>query len=115
MLNSLAKPIFLWYTYLMMNKKHFILATLYLSLLSLQGCGYIGDFFEELFDPNLLIIRGTKTYSGKDNSLTINPGTTVRFKANYSFGILGQVMTDAEMIFSDGAYLIADGEAGRQL
>ena len=94
------------------NKPILIIFSFFL-LLSLQGCGSIVDFFEEMFDPNLMIIRGEKTYSGENEVLEITPGTRVVFRESGKFLFSEGYANRGQLIFSNGAKLIATGEAER--
>lgn len=94
------------------RKKTIMLFMLLVIMLSLQGCG-VFDIFEELFDPNLMIIRGPKTISGENNVLEIAPGTRVLFKESGKFLFSEGYANRGELIFKDGAKLIANGEAER--
>jgi len=88
-------------------KKIMALGIFTTMILSLQGCDPkdFFDFFEELFSPNVEVIRGTKTISGDGNVFTIQPGTTVRFKETTFGNVWG------ELVITNGAKLIAQGTA----
>jgi len=81
-------------------------------MFSLQGCG-VFDYFEELFDPSLMIIRGEKTISGENSVLEIDPGTRVVFKESGKFLFCEGYANRGQLIFINGAKLIANGETER--
>lgn len=60
-----------------------------------------------------MIIRGTEIISGEGEVLTIQPGTTVKFKGagQYIFG--NGYADEGELVITNGATLIADGEQER--
>ena len=89
----------------MKKKKITILIIFSAALLTLQGCGYITDYFEELFTPNLMIIRGQKTVSGAGEVFTVPPGTTVEFRS------LALAQINGELLITGGSKLIAQGTA----
>ena len=92
----------------MKNKKSVFLVLFSVALLTLQGCDpimFIPDLFAELFNPNLIIIRGEKPISGEGKTYTIPKGTTVRFKDT----VFGSYGPQGSLIFSGGAKLIAQG------
>jgi len=95
------------------SKKLILLFIFSITLLTLQGCGGITDYFEELFDPTLMIVRGTETISGDGEVLTIVPGTTVRLKGSGRY-LLGDGYAEVgQLILTNGAKLIANGETER--
>ncbi len=92
----------------MQRPKTTLLILFSLILLTLQGCdpiGGIGDFFETLFSANVMIIRGIKTISGEGEVLTIQPGTTIKFKEETFVNVGG------ELLFKDGAKFVCQGTA----
>jgi len=93
----------------MYKSKKLILFSIFMMLtLTIQGCDPIGgffDFFGELFNPNLIIIRGTETISGEGEVFTIPKGTTVEFRDTVLGGDGGFLW------IKDGAMFIAQGTA----
>ena len=91
-------------------KNLFLILIVCSTIFTLQGClWYTGDFFEKLFDPNLIIIRGPKTISGE--TYEIKPGATVRFKCSkYGFG---EDKEEGQLVFTNGGKLVANGQEER--
>ena len=95
------------------SKKLILLFIFSITLLTLQGCGGITDYFEELFDPSLMIVRGIETISGDGEVYTIPAGTTVKFKGSGQFLFGNGYANAGQLVITNGATLIADGEKER--